>query len=117
MWSLSVMMPTWLPVNEAAVDAQLGQGHAQEGHGDPLAGADQHVVLAGRLDAADGVGQADQVVGRLAHGAHHGHHLGALAPGAGDVIGHGADAVGVADRGPSEFLDDHRHPHDANGPS
>jgi hypothetical protein len=89
------------------VHAQLGQRHAQERHGDPLPGADEHVVLPGRLDAAHAVRQVDQVVGGLAHGAHHGHHVGSLASGAGDVIGHGADAVRVPDRGSSEFLDDH----------
>ena len=104
------------PGEGGRLDAQLGQRHAQEGHGDPLPGADQHVVLTGRLDAAHAVGQPDEVVGRLAHGAHHGHHLDALPAGAGDVVGHGADAVGVADRGTPEFLDDHRHSHDVNGP-
>ncbi len=84
-------------------------------HGDPLAGADEHVVLAGRLDAAHAVGQVDQVVGGLAHGADHGHHIGALAAGPGDVVGHGTDPVGVADRRPSEFLDDQWHWHDDNG--
>ena len=35
------------------------------------------------------------------------------AAGPGDVVGHGADAVGVADRGPAELLDDERHRRDA----
>ena len=55
----------------------------QQRHGDPLPGADEHVVLAGRLGGAHGVGQVDQVVGRLAHGADHGHHVGALRGGSG----------------------------------
>ena len=35
------------------------------------------------------------------------------AAGAGDVVGHGPDPVGVADRGASEFLDDQWHPDEA----
>ena len=115
LWSLSVMMPDLAPGERGRLHAQFGQRHHQQGHRDPLAGAHEHVVLTGWLHAADGVGQPDEVVGRLAHGAHHGHHLDALAPRAGDVVGHGADAVGVADRGTPEFLDDHRHPPDING--
>ena len=82
----------------------------QERHGDALPGADQHVVLTGRLGGADRIGQVDEVVGRLAHGADHGHHVAALAAGAGDVVGHGTDPVGVADRGAPELLDDQWHP-------
>ena len=59
------------------------------------------------------VGQADQVVGGLAHGAHHDDHVGPCAAGPGHVVGHGPDPVGVADRGPTELLDDQRHPAEA----
>ena len=55
----------------------------------------------------------DEVVGGLAHGADHGHDLGALPAGPGDVVGHGTDPVGVADRGAPEFLDDQWHPDEA----
>ena len=58
-------------------------------------GAEQHVHLAAGLDRADVVGQPDQVVGGLAHGADHHHHVVAGPAGAGHVVGHGADPVGV----------------------
>ena len=61
----------------------------------------------------DGIGQMDQLVGGLAHGADHGHHIGALPARAGDVVGHGPDPVGIADRGPPELLHHQRHPAEA----
>ena len=91
------------------VHAQVGQGHAQEGHGDALAGAQQHVDLAVGLDRAHVAGQPDQVVGGLAHGADHDHHAVPGAAGPGHVVGHGPDAVGVPDRRASELLDQERH--------
>ena len=39
----------------------------------------------------------------------------ALAAGAGDVVGHGPDALGVADGRSPELLDDQWHPDEANG--
>ena len=62
------------------------------------------------------VGQADQVVGGLAHGAHHHHHLVPGAAGPGHVVGDGPDPVGVADRGPAELLHDQGHRLDAIRP-
>ena len=101
------------PGEGGGVDPEVGQGHDQQRHGDPLPGAHEHVVLPGRLGGADGVGQVDQVVGRLAHGADHGDHVGPLAAGPGDVVGHGTDPVGVADGGAPELLDDQWHPDEA----
>ena len=57
----------------------------------------------------DVVGQAEQVVGGLAHGADHHDHVVALALGVHDVIGDGADAVGVGHRGAAVLLDDETH--------
>jgi hypothetical protein len=91
------------------VDAEVGQRHAQQGHRDALAGAEQHVDLAGRLDGADVGRQPDQLVGRLAHGADHDHDVVSGTPGAGHVVGHGPDAVGVGDRGSTELLHHERH--------
>ena len=51
----------------------------------------------------------DQLVGGLAHGADHHHHVVARAPGPGHVVGHGPDPVGVGDRGPAELLHHQRH--------
>jgi hypothetical protein len=102
--------PGLAPRERRGVDAQPEEGHAECGRRDALTGADQHVVLTRGLIRAHRIGQADQIVGRPAHGTDHGHHVTALAPRPGDVIGDGPDAVGVADRGPAEFLDDQRHP-------
>ena len=70
---------------------------------------EEHVELAGRLHAAHVVGEPDQVVGGLAHGAHHDDDVVALTARPGDVVGDGPDAVGVADRGPAELLHDQGH--------
>ena len=49
--------------------AERLDGHAQQRHRDPLARGEQHVHLAaGRARRADVVGEADEVVGGLAHG-------------------------------------------------
>jgi hypothetical protein len=51
----------------------------------------------------------DELVGRLAHGRHDDDHVAALATGAGDVVGHRPDPVGVGHRGAAELLDDEGH--------
>ena len=58
-------------------DAELGEGHAQQGHRYPLAGGEQHVELAPGADPAHVLGEAYEPVGRLAHGAHDDDDLGA----------------------------------------
>ena len=112
-WSVSVMMPTWLPVKEAASTPRSARA---------MTSSDMEIrspVLTsmsysrGGWVRADGVGQVDQVVGRLAHGADHGDDVGALAACPGDVVGHGTDPVGVADRGAAELLHDQWHPDEA----
>ena len=50
-----------------------------------------------------------QLVGLLAHGADDDDDVVAAAPGAGDVVGHLPDALGVGDRRAAELLDDERH--------
>jgi hypothetical protein len=105
--------PDLAPREGRRVHAEVGQRHDQQRHGDALPGADEHVVFAWRLGGAHGIGQVDEVVGGLAHGADHGHHVGALPARAGDVVCHGTDPVGVADRGAPEFLDDQWHPDEA----
>ena len=69
LWVVSVMKPAWLPVKLTGLDAEVGQRHAQQRHGLALAGGDQHVHLAARAGGGHGVGQGDEVVGLLAHGA------------------------------------------------
>ncbi len=101
--------PGLAPGEGDGVHPEVGQGHAQQGHGDPLARAEQHVDLPVGLHRAHVAGQADQVVGGLAHGADHHDDVVAGPPGAGHVVGHGTDAVGVADRRASELLHHERH--------
>ena len=108
-WSVSVMIPAWLPVNETAStprSARAMHRSAIEIRSPEL--TSMSYSRAG-WTALTVVGQPDQVVGGLAHGADHDHHVVARTPGPGDVVGHGTDAVGVADRGPAELLDDERH--------
>ena len=76
-------------------DAQVVQRHAEEGGGLALAGGDEHVHLTAGPGARHLRRQVQQVVGLLAHGADDHHDLVAVAPGAGDVVGHGPDAVRV----------------------
>ena len=108
--SVVVMIPDWLPVNDTAETPKSARAMHDQRRRDALPGADEHVVLARRRDRAHLAGQPDQVVGRLAHGAHHDDHLGALAHGPGDVLGDRADPVGVADRGPAVLLHHEGHP-------
>ena len=103
------MKPAWLPVKLSAGDAEVVQGHAQQGHGLALAGGDEHVHLAAGPDARDVVGEAQELVGLLAHGADDHDDVVAAALGAGDVVGDLADALGVGDRRAAELLDDQGH--------
>ena len=57
----------------------------------------------------DVVGEAHEVVGRLAHRRDHGDDVVAGTAGADDVIGHGPDAIRVGDRGPAELLNQETH--------
>ena len=54
-------------------------------------------------------GQAEQLVGLLAHGADHDHDLVAVAHGARHVVRDLADAIGIGDRRAAELLDDEGH--------
>ena len=53
----------------AGVVAEAADGHGEQRHRDALAGGEQHVELAGRRDRRDLVGEVEQVVGGVAHGA------------------------------------------------
>ena len=92
--------------------AELGERHAQKGHRDPLARGKQHVELTARPHTAHVLGEADEPVGGLAHGAYDDNHVLAAAARAGDVVRHGPDTVGVADRRAAELL--HNEGHAAN---
>ena len=80
--------------------------HRQQRHRDALARGEQHVELAAAGLLGDVVGEPHQVVGGLAHGRHDDDDVVAGAAGAGDVVGHGTDPVGVGHRGAAEFLDE-----------
>ena len=95
------------------LDPAGGERHAEKRHRDPLAGREQHVELPRRLDVAGLVGEPQQIVGRLSHGAHDHDDVVAVALRPGDVVGDGTDPVGVGDRGTPELLDDECHSADA----
>ena len=58
--------------------AHVLDGHGQKRHGHLLAGGQQAVELAGRRRGSHRAGEPHQLVGGLAHGRHHRHHLVAL---------------------------------------
>ena len=90
-------------------DAEVVQGHAHQRGGLALAGGDQHVHLAAGPDLRHVGGQAEELVGLLAHRAHDQHDVVATATGAGDVVGDLADPLRVGDRRAAELLDDEGH--------
>ena len=108
-WTASVMMPAWLPVNDVASTPNPARAMHSRDIEMRSPGAEQHVHLAHGLHAADVGSQPDQLVGGVAHGTDHDHHVIARTPGPGDVIGHGADALRVGDRRSAELLDHQRH--------
>ena len=99
-------------------DAGLGSGEAHRGlaevldrhreqrHRDALARGEQHVHLPAAGLTGDVVSEADEVVGGLAHRGDDNDDIVAAAPRTHDVVGDGADAIGVGDRGPAELLDE-----------
>ncbi len=109
MWVVSVMKPAWLPVNDDGLDAEVGEGHAEQRHALALAGGEQHVHLAAGMGARDLVREGDQLVGLLAHGAHDDDDVVAPLVRPGDVVGDGADALGVGDRRSAELLHEEGH--------
>ena len=103
------MIPAWLPVKDTASTPSSARAMHKQRHRHPLARGQEHVELARRLHGAHVARQPEQVVGGLAHGAHHDHHVGALAPGPGHVVGHGAHPLGVTHRRPAVFLHHQGH--------
>ncbi len=88
--------------------AEVVQRHAQQGHGLSFARGNEHVHLPTGPRVGHLGREAQQLVGLLAHGAHHDNDLGAPAPGAGHVIGDVADPVSIGNRGSAELLHDQR---------
>ena len=98
-------------------DAELLDRHAQQRHRDALTRGEQHVHLPARRALRDVVGQADQVVGGLAHGRDHDDDLVAGPAGADDVVGDRADAIRIGDRRAAELLDDNHLINGTSGPA
>ena len=89
--------------------APVDDRHAQQRDRDALTRGEQHVHLAGGRVARHLVGEPLEVVGGLAHRRDDDHDVVAVAPGAHDVLGDGADAVGVGDRRAAELLHEQAH--------
>jgi len=97
----------------AAVDDR----HAQQRDRDPLTRREQHVHLSGRGRGRDRLGEALEVVGRLAHRRDDDDDV---VPGPArrdDVVGDGLDALGTVDGRAAVLLHDEAHTHDGtSGP-
>src|SRR5205807_4735643 len=85
------------------------QGHGQQRGGDHLAGADQLVHLPRRRVVVELMGEGDELVGGVAHGADHDDHAVAEPACALDPLGHPADALGGGDAAAPVLLDDVVH--------
>ena len=64
------------------LDSLVADGHGEEGHGDALAGGEQHVHLARMIVGAHLAGHLDELVRGVAHGRDHHHHVVARQAGA-----------------------------------
>ena len=89
-------------------DAEPVERHRQQRRALVLAGREQDVELARVRFGGDGRGQAEELVGGVAHRRDHDDQVVAGRPLAGDAPGDALDPVGVGDRRPTEFLDDER---------
>jgi len=90
-------------------DAEGVEGNGGEGDGLLFAGGEEHVHLALGGEGGDLLGESDEAVGDPGHGGDDHDDLVALSAGPGDALGHIPDALGVADGGSAEFLDDQCH--------
>ena len=79
------------------VDPAVVKGHTHQGHGLAFAGSDEHVHLTARVDGRHLTGQAQQVVGLLAHGRNHEYYLVTAPYGASHVVSHLAHAPSIRD--------------------
>ena len=112
-WSLSVMMPTWLPVKEVASTPRSARA---------MTSSDMEIrspVLTSMSYSRGGWVALTESARWIRSSVVLPMALttattsDALAACPGDVVGHGTDPVGVADRGAAEFLDDQWHPDEA----
>ena len=86
-----------------------GEGHAQQRHRLALAGGDEHVHLAAGAHLRDLGGEAQELVGLLAHGGHDDDDVVTVTTGAGDVVDDLPHALGIGDRRAAELLNDESH--------
>ena len=108
-WVVSVMKPAWLPVNDSAsTPMSCSAMHSSAVALRSPAVISMSISRPGRVSLTSD-GQAQQLVGLLAHGADDDDDVVAPALGARDVIGHRPHAIGVGDRGATELLDDESH--------
>ena len=89
-------------------DAERVERHRHERRALVLAGREQHVELARVGLVGDGRGEAEQLVGRVAHRRDDDDEVVAGRALAGDPPGDALDPVGVGDRRATELLDDER---------
>ena len=93
----------------AGVVAQAADRHGEQRHRDALAGGEQHVELARRRDRRDLVGEVEQLVGGVAHGADGDDDVVAGLARLDDALRDALDALGVGDGGSAELLHDQAH--------
>ena len=99
-------MPACGPVRLIAGDAEGMEGHRHEGRALVLAGREQDVELARIGLVGDSGGEAQQLVGRIAHRGHDDDEVVAGGSLARDPARDALDPVRVGDGGATEFLDD-----------
>ena len=102
------VMPACGPVRLIAGDAERVERHRHEGRALVLAGREQDVELARVGLVGDRRGEAEQLVGGVAHRGHDDDEVAAGGALAGDPAGDALDAVGVGDGRATELLDDER---------
>ncbi len=110
-----------LGVRAVGLDADLRPGHAHclvaqrldrhrhQRHAHLLARREQHIHLARRRVVVDLVGQVDQHVGAVPHGADDHHHLVAVLMGANRLPRRGQNLFTVGNAGAAELLHNQRH--------
>ena len=97
------------PGERLGLVAELGDGHREQGHRDPLAGGEQHVELARRRQRRDLLGEVAQLVGRVAHRGDDHDHVVAGPLGVDDALGDPLDAGRVGHRRAAVLLHDNAH--------
>ena len=99
-----------LPAGQAGgMAAQLVQGHGQQRDADLLTRCQQHIHLTCGGIVGDLRCFCDQVVGGIALGGHHDHHVIACVVGIGHDAGHVENTVPVLHGRTAELLYDQRH--------